>query len=388
MSPNTVRPCKRGHIEPRNKAGQCPACLRLSRQAYDDRKLAAAAKGAAAEPAVAATAAPVRTVVVPHSFLAVAREYLATQRAEPATARKHAYFLATLSALHARSMSELTPGEIARALVKIQDTGDRVEVAHRCKAFVHLIAEYAHVQGYSTANVFPRGMRAKAVGLRSLVVESHAAIIDPEQLGRLLRMIDISDELTSSRAQPSVGKALRLAPLVFVRPGELRSMEWAEINFEQAQWVIPGPKMKMKDPHVVPLSTQALAVLREQHERTGTDRYVFRTKRADEPLSENGFREVLRSVLPAAELPDASHTMHGWRATARTRLSKLGYNRELIELQLAHAERSKVVAAYERERHLNNLPERVVMMQAWADYLDQLKAHAAQAVAQKYTPGG
>lgn len=164
--------------------------------------------------------------------------------------------------------------------------------------------------------------------------------------------------------------ALRLAPLLFVRPGELRHAEWAEFDMDAAEWRIPAHKMKMPEAHVVPLPTQAMAILRELHPLTGRGRYLFPGLRTiGEPMSENTVNAALRRLGYDKD----TMTGHGFRAMASTRLNELGWAPDVIERQLAHAERNKVRAAYNRAQYMG---ERRKMMQAWADYLDGLRTGA------------
>jgi integrase len=152
-----------------------------------------------------------------------------------------------------------------------------------------------------------------------------------------------------------------------VRPGELRQAEWAEFDFERAEWRIPASKMKMDEAHLVPLAPQAIAVLEELRPLTGAGRYVFPSERTqDRPMSDGTVLAALRRMGYGTD----AMTAHGFRAMASTLLNEQGWNRDAIERQLAHAERNKVRAAYHRAQHL---PERRRMMQAWADYLDSLK---------------
>jgi integrase len=163
---------------------------------------------------------------------------------------------------------------------------------------------------------------------------------------------------------------MRLAALVFVRPGELRQAEWTEFDFEKAEWRIPADKMKMKEQHIVPLSAQAVAILREIQPLTGTGRYVFPSERGGgRPMSENTVNAALRRMGYAKD----EMTGHGFRSMASTLLHELGLPHAVIERQLAHGERNKVSAAYNFAEHL---PERRKMMQQWADYLNKLKSGA------------
>jgi integrase len=358
-------PCRRGHTQ-RNKFGQCVICLRASRTKYRT-----APKAEPAPAAVLAVQSPRKAPAIPHSFLAVAREYLLSQdNVAERTSIKRAYLLEQLQAIHDRPIAELTTPDFVRALKDVESVGDRRETAHRAGMLAAQVTRYAVNHGYATINALPSGQLRGT--LKPVKVDSHAAIIDPQQFGLLLKTIDLYADFAGSRSQPGVTAAMQLAPLVFARPGELRHMEWSEVNLDKAEWVIPAEKMKMRRPLVVPLSKQALAILRKQHEQSGTGRYVFRTKRADEPLSENGFREVLRTILGVPGLQGTEHTMHGFRSSASTLLNgELGIDSALIELQLAHVKGDRVAGIYDRSQRL---PERRAMMQKWSDYLDQLKA--------------
>jgi integrase len=192
-----------------------------------------------------------------------------------------------------------------------------------------------------------------------------AAPTDPKEVIPLLRAID------GYQGFYVVKCALRLAPLVFVRPGELRQAEWAEIDFEAEQWNIPGEKMKMKEPHIVPLSRQAVHILRELQPLTGHGKFVFPCARSfSRPMSNNGINSALRRMgFDKAEI-----TGHGFRAMARTILDEvLQVRPDFIEHQLAHVVKDPNGRAYNRTAHL---AERREMMQLWADFLDGLKIGA------------
>jgi len=194
----------------------------------------------------------------------------------------------------------------------------------------------------------------------------YAAIADPKQAGDLMRSI------FSYPGHPYVIAALKLSPLLFVRPGELRSMEWAEIDLDAAEWRIPGSKMKMKVDHLVPLCTQAVEILKGIKLLTGTRRYVFPSigRSEDRPMSEN----TINSALHAMGYGTDKHTAHGFRAMARTIMDEVLEERvDLIEHQLAHAVKDPNGRAYNRTAHL---PARRAMMQRWADYLDKLRIGA------------
>jgi len=161
--------------------------------------------------------------------------------------------------------------------------------------------------------------------------------------------------------------ALRLILLTFTRTVELRTAEWSEINLDAAEWAIPAPKMKMRRKHVVPLSRQSIELLTELHRITGNGRYLFpNTRRPDDVMSAT----TLNRALEYLGYDSGTVTAHDFRATASTHLHEQGYNSDHIELQLAHAENDRTRAAYNHAKHL---PERRVMMQEWADWIDALK---------------
>lgn len=200
--------------------------------------------------------------------------------------------------------------------------------------------------------------------LPAVKVRHHASVTDPKGAGELLRAIDGFTGSFTTRC------ALRFAPLVFVRPGELRHAEWTEFDYDKAEWRIPAGKMKMREQHIVPLSQQAIAVLSELNQVTGHGRYVFPSERGGgRPMSENTVNAALRRLGYTTD----EMTGHGFRSMASTLLHELGYPHQVIERQLAHGERNQVSAAYNFAEHL---PERRKMMQQWADYLDKLKAGA------------
>jgi len=214
-----------------------------------------------------------------------------------------------------------------------------------------------------------RATRDVSVDLRGAltpaITEHLAAVTEPAQVAPMLRAFD------GYEGSFIVKSALRLAPLVFVRPGELRAAEWSEMNLDAAQWEIPAARMKMKLPHLVPLSTQAVAILRALHSFTGHGRYVFPSARTStRPMSDNAILSALRRMGFAKD----EMSGHGFRAMARTILDEvLQVRPDFIEHQLAHAVKDANGRAYNRTSHL---AERRMMMQAWADYLDNLKAGA------------
>jgi integrase len=188
-----------------------------------------------------------------------------------------------------------------------------------------------------------------------------ASIRSPREFGALLREIDVYDGTLVSKC------ALRLAPLVFVRPGELRNAQWSEIDFLQAEWHIPAHRMKARLPHIVPLSSQALSLLQDLKPLTGRGTYVFPSERTPtRPMSNNTLNAALRRLGYGRD----DMTAHGFRSTASTLLNELGWTADAIERQLAHGDRNGIRSVYNYAQYL---PERRLMMQAWADYLDHLR---------------
>jgi integrase len=247
-----------------------------------------------------------------------------------------------------------------KALRKIEARGS-IDTAHRAKQICGRIFRYGVAVGLAE-----RDVTSDLRGALEEIPKSHfAAITEPKQAGELMRSI------YGYTGHPSTVGALKLAPLVFVRPGELRKAEWAEIDLDGEEWRIPGAKMKMGVDHLVPLSTQALGILRSVHVITGHGRYVFPSLRSDErPMSENTLNAALRGMGYSKDI----HTAHGFRAMARTVLDEvLGERVDYIEHQLAHTVKDPNGRAYNRTAHL---PARKKMMQRWADYLDKLRTGA------------
>ncbi len=254
-----------------------------------------------------------------------------------------------------RPISEIMAPEILAALRRIENRG-AIETAHRAHQNVSQVFRYAIATGRAE-----RDPSADLRGALEPVKKRHlASITDPKAIGDLLRAINDYKGFFVTKC------ALRLAPLVFVRPGELRKAEWKEINFENAEWRIPAEKMKMRSVHIVPLSMQAIAILKEVESLTGHGKYVFTGVRTiHRPMSENTVTGALRRLGYTSD----EMTGHGFRSMASTLLNEQGWNRDAIERQLAHSERNDIRAAY---NYAEYLPERRKMMQYWADYLDGL----------------
>ena len=255
-----------------------------------------------------------------------------------------------------RPITEIKAPELLVVLRRVESRG-ALESAHRIRTICSQVFRYAVATGRSEND--PSSYLKCA--LPQPTKKNMAAITEPKKVAELLRAID------SYKGSFVVKSALKLAPLVFVRPGELRRAEWSEIDLEKAEWNIPSSKMKMREPHLVPLSKQSIEILKELKMLTGAGRYVFPGITNERPMSENAILAALRRM--GYEKDEMSG--HGFRAMARTLLDEvLQIRPDFIEHQLAHAVRDPNGRAYNRTAHLN---ERRKMMQKWADYLDELK---------------
>ncbi len=295
------------------------------------------------------------------TFEIVAREWFELQKKtlSKQTLYKARWMLETfaLPYLGKRPVTHITSAEILDVLKRIERTGHH-ETTHRTKQRIGQILRYAIATGRAQhdATTALRG------SLAPTITRNRAAITEPAEIGALLRAIDGYSGMYTTAC------ALKLAPLVFVRPTELRAAEWSEIDFEREEWRITAGRMKMKEAHVVPLSRQALSILENLRSYTGDERFLFPSSRSSERcMSDNTVNAALRRLGYAND----EMTGHGFRAMASTRLNEMGWPPDVIELQLAHAERNKVRAAYNRAARMN---ERRELMQAWADYLDELKS--------------
>ncbi len=257
-----------------------------------------------------------------------------------------------------RPIADVTAPELLAAVRRIEGRG-AVETAHRALQNCGQVFRYAVATGRAERN--PTGDLKGA--LPPVKGEHFAAVTEPAEVAKVLRALD------GYEGTFTVACALRLAPLVFVRPGELRKAEWADIDLDAAEWRYIVTKTKTS--HIVPLSTQAVAILRELHALTGTGRYVFPGARSNgRPMSDNAILAAMRRM----GIPKDEMSGHGFRAMARTILDEvLGFRPDFIEHQLAHAVKDPNGRAYNRTAHLG---ERRKMMQAWADYLEKLKAGA------------
>jgi integrase len=295
------------------------------------------------------------------TFAGIGREWLSKREHKLAaiTVTKTKWMLETFiyPDLGSKPINKITAPELLAALRKIEARG-RHETAHRTKQKVGEVLRYAVATGRAERDI-TSDLRG---ALSPVTSKHHAAITEPGKIGELLRAID------GYTGNPTTAYALKLAPLLFVRPGELRLAEWQEFDFDASEWRIPGPRMKMRQQHLVPLSAQAVELLRELQAINGDGRFLFPSLRTRvRAMSENTVNAALRRL----GYSNTEMTGHGFRSLASTSLNEQGWHPDLIELQLAHKERDKIRGAY---NHAQRLGERKKMMQAWANYLDTLKA--------------
>lgn len=296
-----------------------------------------------------------------NTFAGVAEEWaqnkVQSEKWTPTTEKKRRIWLdnGLIPYLGSRPISEITTAELWGVLQHTQKTSGYT--ANRLRGMASEIFNFAMATGRADNN--------PALPLQGQIAvkkEKHRlAILEPEEVGKMLSAIDGCQAAATTKA------AARLAPLVFVRPGELRHAEWSEIDLKKALWSIPAEKMKMREPHVVPLSRQAVAILKEIQPLTGNSGYVFEGTKPGEPISDNTLNKLLKTLGYKGKM-----TQHGWRAIARTLLDEvLDVRVDWIEHQLAHSVRDANGRAYNRTSHLEG---RIGMMQLWADYLDDLKS--------------
>lgn len=261
-------------------------------------------------------------------------------------------------------ITDIEPPLVLQVLRKIETKGKH-ETAHRMRQRISQIYRFAISEG--------RASRDPAADLRGLLkavpAKNRAAITKPDELGGLLRAIE------AYSGQPATCAALQLAPMLFLRPGELRKAVWTEIDLKAGMWIVPGDRMKgtlkakragQVPDHKIPLPRQAIEILKPLEKLTGHRPYVFESIKPGRPLSDNTINTALRSMGYDSE----TMVGHGFRATASTLLHEMGWAPEVIELQLAHRQRNQVAAAYNRSARIE---ERTAMLQQWADYLDTLK---------------
>lgn len=303
-----------------------------------------------------------------NSFEAVAREWHATRRSEWADSYADKVLARQVADVFPyigrRPIAEITAPELLDVLRKIEARGV-IETAHRAHETCSQVFRYAVGAGLAASDP-ARDLKGL---LRKPQAQHFPAIVKPERLAELLRACD------GYTGTPVVRTALRLAPMLLLRPGELRHAEWAEIDLDAAEWNVPAARMKREKagklngaPHLVPLPRQAVEALRDLGRLTGTGKMVFRGERHHErPMSENTVNAALRAMgFPADEV-----TGHGFRATARTMLAeRLNVAESVIEAQLAHSVKDSLGRAYNRTEFIE---QRRTMLQTWADYLERLR---------------
>ena len=301
------------------------------------------------------------------TFGAVAREWL--ERNTPNWAPTHAEKVIgrldrdVLPWIGSKPIASITAPDVLAVMRRIDSRGAR-DSAHRVHQTIGQVFRYAVATGRAESDPTP-ALRGAIPPARK---DHFATITDPDAVGQLLRAVDGYTGTLPVRC------ALQLAPLLFVRPGELRKAEWAELDLDAAEWRIPAERMKMRSAHIVPLASQAVAILCELAPLTGSGHYVFPSIRTrTRPMSENTVNGALRRLGYNV----GTMTGHGFRAMASTLLNEQGWPPDVIERQLAHAERNAVRAAY---NHAEHLAERRKMMQAWADYLDVLRTAPGKVV--------
>ncbi|RED17711.1 tyrosine-type recombinase/integrase [Parasphingopyxis lamellibrachiae] len=296
-----------------------------------------------------------------NTFKVVADEYIEKSALEgraAVTIKKTRWLLSLMETdLGYRPISEITPADLLATLQKVEAKG-HLETARRMRSLAGRIFRYGVATSRATAD--PSALIRGA--LVAPKVKHHSALIEPQAVGELLRAID------GYAGQPLTCLALKLTPHLFVRPGELRRAEWSEFDLQKAIWTIPAEKMKMRNPHVVPLSGQVLELLESAKAISAGQRYVFSSLYpGNRPMSENTINAALRRLGYTGK----EMTAHGFRSTASTLLNESGkFNPDAIERALAHKEGNATRAAYHRGQHWK---ERVEMAQWWSDHLDTLR---------------
>jgi integrase len=292
-----------------------------------------------------------------NTFQAVAEEWLTRQGGSEGTQRRRRHRLEQFiyPYLGSKPISEITARELLDVLRKMESAG-KLHTLKRVLRLCSKVWHHAMIEGHATIDV-PHAL--KDATFKKVATESHAGITDQKQFGELLRKID-------GYSSPLTASALKLAALLFVRPGELRKMEWLELDLDGALWTIPDYKMKMRREHLVPLSKQSVKILKAIKAAKTDNRYVFPSSQTeDRPMSENTLNKALRTM----GYDNQTHVSHGFRVSASTILHEIGEDAAVIEAQLAHV-KGGVAGVYNRAAYL---PERTKLMQKWANHLDKLK---------------
>ena len=299
-----------------------------------------------------------------NSFADVAHEFIAKRASDgdnaisDTTRHKTEWLLSLLE----RKLGKVPVGDIKAPILlsilrEVQDSGRR-ETARRLRSFAGRVIDYAIATGRAETNPAPALRRA----LSTPKVRHHPAIIEREQLATLLRAID------EYSGRPSTNAALRLSPLLFQRPGEIRTMKWEDVDLMEAVWTIPAAQTKMRREHRVPLSRQAIAIIRSMRVVSEYTGYIFPSFNPKKPLSENAVNSALKRLGYGGIM-----TAHGFRTTASSMLNESNrWNPDAIERALAHQDSNAIRAVYNRTAYWD---ERVAMMQWWSDEIDNIKAH-------------
>ncbi len=347
-----------GHTKELNLGAYPTVPLKLARRKRDDAKILI---DQGLDPGAEKVRREVRQrIEANNTFSLVASEFIEKIEGDGLAERtksKTRWLAAQLEELNKRPVTEIEPYEVLTILKKIERRGNH-ETAKRVRAFAARVFRYAIITGRCRFN--PAADLGEA--LITPKVKHYAAIVDPGALGGLLRAIDALEGFSTTKF------ALQIAPHLFVRPGELRHAEWSEIDFEKQVWRIPAEKMKMRQEHVVPLSTQATNIFRNAYELRGRSNYVFPSIRThSRPMSENTINVALRRLGYSAD----EMTAHGFRSTASTLLNESGkWSPDAIERALAHFDNTSVRGIYHRGSYWE---ERVRMAQWWSDYLDRVR---------------
>ena len=261
--------------------------------------------------------------------------------------------------LGSEPIDDITAPALLEVLRRVEGKGT-YETARKLRGYCGQIFRYAIGSGFATRDV-SQDLRG---ALAPKTTKHLASITEPKAIGDLLRAIDDYNGYIATRC------ALCFSALTFARPGEIRHAEWSEIDWRAKEWRIPAEKMKKRRPHVVPLSQQAIDVLKELEPLTGRGRFLFPgIRKRTRPMSDATITNALRNMGYSGD----EMTAHGFRSMASTRLNEMGWDSDAIERQLAHVEGNAVRAAYNYAEHLE---QRRRMMQAWADYLDGLRNNA------------
>lgn len=294
----------------------------------------------------------------PGSWADVANRYLRKRHLEGAAprtmAKLHRQIGVTVEALGARPARDLTARDILAVLRPIADDG-HVETAHEVRTRFSQVFRFAIAEG--SADRDPAAATIDAIVKRRR--GGFAGITNPKEVGELLKAIK-----SDRKCEPQVRAGLLLSAYLFPRNTELRGMRWDEIDWTRAMWEVPGLRMKMGRDHLIPLPTQAIAVLKDIRRWTGRSPLVLPAPRDPQRmLSDNTFNLALRRL----GFGNDRHVHHGFRTTASTNLNEMGWNRDWIERQLAHVESNRVRSSYNKAEYID---QRAEMMQAYADWLD------------------